>query len=121
MRTLYFEPLWLGAVEIYGNHVQGRSWLFRAGRKLNFSQASTDTKNVSVPKNSASNCSRPEPAVGSVPWLTNGWARTSDRLQMPMRQGGIATTTETKLVPVHVNMVWTDSDEFEIEIKCEAV
>ena len=100
---------------------RGRSWLIRAGRRLNFSKVSTDTKRVSVPKNSASNCRKPEPVVGSKPWLTNGRARTTDLLQMLMHHSGIATATETQLVPIHINTDWTDSDELEIEIKREAV
>jgi hypothetical protein len=40
---------------------------------------------------------------------------------MQVQHGAIATTTETKLISVHVHMDWADSAELEIEIKREAV
>jgi len=76
---------------------------------------------VSVPRDFASNCSRPDPVVGSKPWSTNGQARPTDHLQMQIQSGGIATTTAKKRISVHVDTHWMDSDAIEIEIKREAV
>jgi len=58
---------WLAQWLFDGNHTRGLSRLVRAGKRLNFSRALTDTKSVRVPENSASNCHRPEWVVGSKP------------------------------------------------------